>query len=145
MPYGLRANLSARLLHTVSPSETAARWGNQLDVMATPILLWLAELACMQCLAEHLGSGELTVGVGHRVRHQAPTPVGWQVTVTATLKQIRGKVLIFEVAANDGVEDVFSGTHTRALLNRQRFLERISRKNLERPCDSRTENEKEGR
>src|SRR5207249_6487374 len=125
--------------------DTAACWGNELDVIATPILLWLAELACMRCLAEHLGSEELTVGMGHRVQHQAPTPVGWQVAVTATLKQVRGKILVFEVVANDGVEDVFSGTHTRALLNRQRFLERISRKNLERPCPCRTEKEGEAR
>ena len=44
---------SATITHVVKEADTAANWGNELPVLATPVLLWLSEIAAM----EVIGSG----------------------------------------------------------------------------------------
>lgn len=123
---------SARLAHRVTAKDTAAMWGNELDVLATPVLLGLAELACMRAI-EPLPPGQMTVGVGFDIEHLAPTPSGWNVTFEATLRGIDGRRLVFDVNAHDGVDVVLRGTHTRAVVDRQKFLSRVAAKTAANP------------
>lgn len=109
----------------VRPADAATAWGNGVPVLATPILLWWTELACMEALARALEPDEMTVGARHDVRHLAPTPIGWKVEIRVRLVEIHGRCLRFEVAATDGVEPVLSGTHERGVVSRSRFLARL--------------------
>lgn len=117
--------------HTVQAKDSALEWGNDLPVLATPVLLWLSEITCMLVIEDALEDGEMTVGYAHtEAHHLAATPVGWTVTIEATLTEADRKMLHFTVEARDSQDVVFRGTHIRAVINRQRFGERFNRKVL---------------
>ncbi|WP_052424048.1 thioesterase family protein [Nonomuraea candida] len=123
--------------HEVTAQDSAQRWGNDVPVLATPVLLWLGEITAMRAVERYLEEDEMTVGVSHDSRHLAPTPVGRTVVLQAALRERRGGTLVFDVHGHDGVEEVLRGTHTRAVVDRGRFLARIAWK--EQPaaaCDA---------
>ena len=124
----LEIGMSATLTHTVGEADLATSWKNDVPVLATPILLWLAELAAMRAVQGALEPGRMTLGHGHRVEHLAPTPAGWDVHIEATLVAIEGRILTFDITATDGVDTVLSGSHTRALVGRDRFVARVAEK-----------------
>ena len=126
--------MKAALTHTVKSSDLASSWQNDMPVLATPILLWLAEITCMRAVESTLERGEMTLGCQHQISHLAPTPEGWIVTFTAELVAVDGKMLTFDIAAQDGADRVLSGQHTRAVVSRDRFIDRVRRKDaLRRP------------
>lgn len=124
----LETGLTGELLHEVDRGDSAATWGNDLEVLATPVLLWLGEMACVQALEGVLESGKMTVGAAHDVEHLAPTPVGASLTVRATLVQVEGRRLRFQLWASDGTDVVLRGTHDRVVIDRTPFLARIQKK-----------------
>lgn len=117
---------SATVVHRVGDGDAATNWGNDLPVLATPVLLWLSEIAAMRVLDPAVTDQDMTVGLAHDSAHLAPTPVGEEVTVSATLTGVEGRKLVFDVEARDSVATVLSGRHTRAVINRARFTERLA-------------------
>jgi fluoroacetyl-CoA thioesterase len=128
---------TAELVHLVSERDGAAAWGNDLPVLATPVLLWLGEIACMRAFEPHVGEDEMTLGVAHDAEHLAPTPVGHRVLIRARLAAVDGRRLRFEVEAEDGLEVVYRGTHDRAIVSRSRFGGRVAQKDALLPRDAR--------
>lgn len=114
--------------HEVTEADLATQWRNDLPVLATPVLLWLGELAAMDALGSYLEDDEMTVGLSHDATHLAATLAGQQVFLTAELVQQEGKRLVFAVSGHDGVEEVLRGTHTRAIVSRSKFLARLAEK-----------------
>jgi fluoroacetyl-CoA thioesterase len=112
----------------VEESYLASNWGNDVGVLATPILLWLAEIACMKVIEQHLPKHAMTVGLAHEARHLAPTPCGFTVELKATLLNADGKILRFKIEATDGQDEVFSGEHTRAVIDAERFRKKVADK-----------------
>jgi fluoroacetyl-CoA thioesterase len=51
--------------------------------------------------------------------------MGMIVQARATLKEVDGRRLVFEVSAWDPVERVGEGTHERFIVNRERFEQRV--------------------
>jgi fluoroacetyl-CoA thioesterase len=121
---GLRGVLS----HEVAEPDLATQWRNDLPVLATPVLLWLAEIACMRAIEGCLAPGRTTLGYSHAVRHLAPTPRGWTVQVEAELVCIDGTILTFDVRASDGLDVVLDGRHDRRIVDRDRFVSRLEPK-----------------
>ncbi len=122
LPTGLEASLT----HTVTRDDTARALGSgDIDVLATPQLLALAEAATVRAVAEHLSDEQTTVGSRIQLSHLRPTPVGAQIRVHARLSHTDGRLLRFDVAAEhaDGTV-VASGQITRVLVERARFLAR---------------------
>jgi fluoroacetyl-CoA thioesterase len=126
----MRAPVSAthQLTHQVADADSAANWGNDLPVLATPVLLWLSELTAMRAVEQYLDEGEMTVGLAHDSSHRAPTPVGMRVRITATLVEHRGRKLVFAVQGHDDKDLVFDGRHTRAVVRRSEFVESVNTK-----------------
>lgn len=123
---------TAVITHTVEQTDLATYWNNDTPVLATPVLLWLSELAAMQAVDAHLPVGHMTVGTAHNCQHLAPTPVGFNLTLRATVKSATRKHILFDVEATDGIELILSGTHTRAVVDRRRFEKRINDKSTGR-------------
>jgi fluoroacetyl-CoA thioesterase len=119
---------TAELTHVVAECDGANAWGNDLPVLATPVLLWLGELVCMRAVRDQLQDDEMTVGAAHDAGHLAPTPVGASVHVSARLTAVDGQRLRFEVAAEDDSELVYRGTHDRVVVSRSRFERRVAQK-----------------
>jgi predicted thioesterase len=118
----------------VQPSDTAAALGNEgVHVLATPRLVALLELAAIRAVESHLPPGAGTVGARVDVRHLAATPVGMRATVRATLREIDGRRLVFEIEGRDEAERIAEGTHERFQIDQARFLARVAAKGQPRP------------
>jgi predicted thioesterase/MFS family permease len=120
--------------HVVRPQDLATSWENDVPVLATPVLLWLAERASMQVLTSALADGEMTVGYAHEeALHLAATPEGWEITMTATLESVDRSRVRFRVEATDGHDVIYQGIHVRAVVQRDKLLARLQAKTTEGP------------
>ena len=116
---------------TVTPDMTAKAVGSGgLEVFGTPYMLGLMECAAMRCVQPELPEGKGTVGVDISSTHLAPTPVGMKVTATAQVTAIsaNGKMITFKVTASDAEGLIGEGTHTRAIIDNARFLQKCNEK-----------------
>jgi fluoroacetyl-CoA thioesterase len=111
----------------VGPDHTAAALGSgDVPVLGTPAVLALAEGACVDAIAEDLPDGETSVGTWAEVEHLKATPVGRTVTAHATLIGHHGRRLEFLVTVEQDGETIAKVKHRRILLDRERFLSRVS-------------------
>lgn len=128
-PVALVPGLTSTIRQRVDQASTAGELGSgSVDVLATPELVRLMEHAAVAALAGHLPPGVTSVGSAIRVEHLAPTPVGLEVEVTATLSEVHGRRLTFQVSARDSVEEIGRGTHERVIVNLEQFMARANRK-----------------
>lgn len=115
---------------TVTPDMTAKAVGSGgLEVFGTPYMMGLMECAAMWVQNE-LPEGKGTVGVEIASSHLAPTPVGMKVSASAEVTGIsaNGKMISFKVTASDEEGLIGEGTHTRAVIDNARFLQKCNDK-----------------
>ena len=116
---------------TVTSDMTAKAVGSGgLEVFGTPFMMGLMECAAMWCVQNELPEGKGTVGVEISSSHLAPTPVGMKVSATAEVTGIsaNGKMISFKVTASDEAGLIGKGTHTRAVIDNARFLQKCNDK-----------------
>ena len=123
------------MTHTVEKTVTAdmtakAVGSGGLEVLGTPYMMGLMECAAMWCVQNELPEGKGTVGVDIASSHLAPTPVGMKVFVEAEIVSVseNGKMVDFQVKAWDEKGPIGQGTHTRAIINNERFLAKCNAK-----------------
>ena len=115
----------------VTPELTANAVGSGgLDVFGTPFMIGMMECAAMWCIQPELPEGKGTVGVEIATNHLAPTPVGMKVTATAEVTAVseNGKMITFKISAFDEEGPIGEGTHTRAIISNDRFLQKCNEK-----------------
>ena len=109
----------------VEREDTAAAvCSGTLLVYATPCMVALMEGAAVEALAGALTEEQSSVGIELNVRHTAATPVGMEVRAEAVVTAVEGKIITFEVKAFDEAGEIGSGTHKRAIIHAQRFLDK---------------------
>ncbi|WP_230880041.1 thioesterase family protein [Planomonospora sp. ID67723] len=124
----LAPGLRARLLIMVEKEDTAMKIGSgDVPVLGTPRLLALAEQATVQAASGALAPGETTVGTKVAMEHVAASPVGTHVEITAELTEVAGRRLVFAFTARDRSAVVATGTIERVIVDRERFLAKLSR------------------
>jgi len=107
----------------VEPPDTALSVGSgDVPVLATPRVVALCEEAAVKAIKEFLEPAQTTVGTRIVIDHLAPTTVGRRVRAHATLEHTDGKTLSFVVEASDGAGVIARGTHTRVVVDRERFV-----------------------
>ena len=105
--------------------DTALEVGSgSLLVYATPCMVALMEGAACEAIAEGLDEGETTVGIELNIQHIAATPVGMDVRAEAEVTAVEGKIITFSLRSYDEAGEIGRGTHKRALVNSQRFLDK---------------------
>ncbi len=125
----IEVGLKGEARQTVTPAQTAEALGSGLvPVYATPAMVALMEKAAVVALAAHLAPGDTTVGTQLEIVHLAATPLGDEVTAEAELVAVDGRRLSFTLAAWDSTEKIGEGRHERMIVGRERFLERVARK-----------------
>ena len=115
----------------VTDELTAAQVGSgALHVFGTPFMLGMMENAALTCLQNFLEEGKGSVGTHLDVSHDAPTPVGMKVWAEAEIVNVseNGKMVDFKVKAWDEKGPIGQGTHTRAIINNERFLAKCNAK-----------------
>jgi predicted thioesterase len=113
----------------VDERNVASALGSGLvDVYATPMMIALMELAASECVKPCLKEGEVTVGGHVNVSHIAATPIGMKVTAAATVTAKDRSRVEFAVVMRDEAGEIGSGTHTRFIVNKEKFTKRAAEK-----------------
>ena len=113
----------------VERGDTAREVGSgDLLVYATPCMVALMEGAACEAIAPALKDTETTVGTGLNIQHLSATPVGLDVRAEAEVTAVEGKVITFTVIAYDEAGEIGKGTHTRVIVNAQKFLDKAYNK-----------------
>ena len=125
---------------TTDAAHSAEAFGNaEVTVLGTAALIGLVERAAERCASACYDRGEASVGTGVHIRHVAPAPAGALVEVRARLVQVNRRKLGFdvEVAWQDDV--LMIGTHDRAVVDLDNFLERAGIRALGLPVAAQAE------
>lgn len=106
----------------VTDALTAKTLGSgDVAVLATPIVLGLAERASVGALAGKLPEGKTSVGASLQLQHLAPTPPGTTVRADVRVEAAQGNRLLFEVRVSDPAGEVARGRLVRAVVDRAEF------------------------
>lgn len=127
----IEVGLSSALSYIVDEDDTALALGSgDVPVLATPRLLAWLEAATVDALAGALPPGATSVGTRVEVEHSAASAIGATVVARASLAYVDGRLVRFEVAAEqvgaDGAARVVAtGRVTRVVVDREKFLARL--------------------
>lgn len=104
-------------------SNSARTMGSgTLDVFATPAMIALMEQTAWQSVTPYLEEGQGTVGIRLEISHDAPTPLGMEVSCESELVEIDGRRLVFEVVAKDAQDTIIGkGRHERFIIDEEKF------------------------
>ena len=110
----------------VERADTAYEVGSgSLLVYATPCMVALMEGAACEAIAEAMPEEKTSVGIALDISHIAATPVGMEVRAEAEVTQVEGNTITFQVTAFDEAGKMGEGTHKRAIVTAQRFLDKV--------------------
>ena len=123
--------LTPGLTHTstlrVGEQHLAVSAGSgDLRVLATPMMMALMENAAMLAVAPALDEGQTTVGGQISSSHIKPTGLGHTVSATAQLIEVDGRKLRFRITASDDEGPIGEGEHLRFIVDRQRFMAKVT-------------------
>ena len=120
-----------QLQQTVTEELTAEVVGSgALPVFGTPFLAAMMENAALTVLQSFLEEGQGSVGTHLDISHDAPTPDGMSVIAEAEITEVseNGKQVEFAVRAWDEKGLIGQGSHTRVVIDNQRFLDKCNAK-----------------
>ncbi len=125
IPLGITAQQRLIVTHDLT---VQARLPDLPPVYSTPNMILFMEVVCTELIRPRLPDGWVSVGALVNVRHLAATPVGFEVTATATVVEVTKSLVVFDVEAHDGIERAGCGQHARAPIELARFLAGTERK-----------------
>lgn len=132
----LQVGLEHEMKFTVPPSKMVPNlypesevFRAMPEVFATGYLVGLLEWACVEAINPYIDfPRQLTLGTHINVSHEAATPAGFEITVKVKLTEVDGRRLSFDVEAHDGVDIISRGTHERFIVDGERFISSVEKK-----------------
>jgi predicted thioesterase len=122
MELDIKIGMSKETEVVVTQEMTASHMGSgSAQVLSTPYMITLMEMASYQAVQEALPQNFTTVGTRVCIDHLAATPVGGTVITKATLKEIDRKKLVFDVESYYGEKLIGKGTHDRFIIDTTKF------------------------
>lgn len=98
-------------------------------VYATPSLVADIETICREFLLKHLEAGMDSLGTRIDVEHLAPTLPGMWVEITATVVEVEGRAVTFEINARDPIDKkIARGRHNRFIIDVNKTRQRLAAK-----------------
>ncbi len=128
MKQSLVAGLSTTRTFNVDRDRTIDFMGEAARVYATPMLVRDVELSCREFLLGHLDPGEDSVGTRVELDHIAPTLLGMTVRIEASVAEVKGRAVTFEVTGSDGIDTICRGRHTRFVVDVKQTEQRLAAK-----------------
>lgn len=121
----ISVGMKGQVASYVEREDTAAEVGSgSLLVYATPCMVALMEGAACEAIACALPEDKTSVGTALDISHLAATPVGMEVYAQAEVTAVDGNTITFSVAAFDESGKIGEGTHKRAVITAQKFLDK---------------------
>lgn len=106
----------------VSDADTALALGSgDVSVLGTPRVVALCEEAAVAAIVEFLPDGATSVGTNVTIDHLVATSVGATVAATVVVTRVDGRKVSFTLIVREGGEVVAEGTHTRVVVDKDRF------------------------
>jgi fluoroacetyl-CoA thioesterase len=124
----LEKNLSFKKTVEIDESRCIGFMGREGMVYATPKMVSDVEYACRDWLVGHLDAGEDSVGTHVTIDHLAATPMGLQVSIQVSVKEVDRRKVTFEFSVRDPVEECGRGTHVRFVVENAKRNERLAEK-----------------
>lgn len=122
----LKPGLTGTAETVVRETNTALAMGSgSLHVFATPSMIALMEQAACNAVDPCFNDSESSVGTLVNITHDAATALGKKVTATATLVEVQGRKLVFEVTAADEDKQIGKGRHERFIINKEKFMAKL--------------------
>ncbi|RGC51649.1 thioesterase family protein [Absiella sp. AM29-15] len=107
---------------TVTDDLLACHVGSGIvNVYATPMMIALMENTACECLNPFLDEGETSVGVMMNTTHDAATPAGMKVSVTAEITAVDRKKVSFSIIAKDEKDIIGKASHDRFVVVKEKF------------------------
>ncbi|MGH9775538.1 MAG: thioesterase family protein [Candidatus Acidiferrales bacterium] len=120
--HSFRLGLSATVERVIPHEWTIAAYDPRLpDVLSTPAMIGMMEVAAAKAVQSELAEGAITVGTRIEVDHLKAVPAGATVTATARLAKHEGRFLVFEVEAKSGKHVLGRGRVFRAVVEKDGF------------------------
>jgi predicted thioesterase len=115
----LQPGVSHEIVEETLPAHVAPHLAR--PVLATPSMIAFMERCSVYLLKPYLEEDENSVGHKVNVTHMAATAIGQKVRVKSTVQEINGRRITFAVEAWNEKEKIGEGTHTRVIVNPQKF------------------------
>lgn len=96
-----------------------------MEVLATPAMVAIMENAAMLSIMSNIEATESTVGISISTTHVRATTIGKEVQATATVKEIDGRRISFEIIASDDKGVIGVANHDRFIVDREKFISRL--------------------
>ena len=123
----LKVGIKGQHTIVVTDNDTALRYGSGLiDVFASPAMIGLMENTAQLSVQPFLPDGAITLGTEVNVKHIKATPVGQKIICHSELIAVDDRKLVFSVQAFDEGGEIGSGTHTRFVVDKEKFLKKIN-------------------
>ena len=121
----ITVGMKGEVKSSVEREDTALEVGSgSLLVYATPCMVALMEGAACEAIASCLSEEQTSVGTYLEISHLSATPVGLEVWAEAEVVSVEGSIITFRVTAFDEAGKIGEGTHKRAVISTQRFLDK---------------------
>lgn len=123
----VKLGVAATVEREVTPEWTLTAYDSRLpDVLSTPAMIGLMEIAASHAVQPELPPGFITVGTRIEVDHLKAVTRGAKIQASARLVAHEGRFLIFEVEAKSGDHVIGRGRVFRALVEPKSFRSKAS-------------------
>ena len=107
-------------------NDSAAALGSgTLEVLATPAMIAFMENTAYKCIQNMLEEDTTTVGVEINAKHIKASRIGDAISCKATVVEVEGKRIRFEIEAHDSTALIGTATHDRFIVNEEKFMNKI--------------------
>jgi fluoroacetyl-CoA thioesterase len=115
-----------RFEHIVEERHCTQR--GEHKIFSTPNMVQFLEWAAIEALKPVLRPDQISVGTNVEVKHLAPTPLGMTVRAEATVREVDGARIVFDVELFDDIDKVGTAAHERYVLDLDRYMRRLEKK-----------------
>lgn len=111
---------------TVEESDTASQYGSGLlPVFATPALIAFIENTAHRALNQYLTPELTSVGIHINIDHLKATKVGQEVVCEVKIVKTENRKIFFETWVWENNTLIGKGFHTRMIVDKIRFMDKI--------------------
>lgn len=123
----IKLNQNFEKIFTANINNSAKFIGSgDLEVLATPSLVAFFEIAANEYLKNFLTNGNGSVGSNININHLAPSKIGSTIIVKGIIENvIDEKAVIFKLEAFDDNKKIATASHTRYIINEEKFMNRL--------------------
>lgn len=115
-----------KLQTKVTKENTAISYGSgDVEVFATPAMIALMEKTANESIKPFLPEGMVSVGIEINAKHIKASKPGSTITCESFLSKVEGKKLCFDITACDENGKIGEATHSRVVVETDKFLSKL--------------------